>query len=423
MPFRRIAALFSLALAFSLAATPVAPAWAQQLVGRIVASVNDDAITDYDVDARARLLTAASDAELTQQARVQLARTALRALIDDRLKIQEAERLGITVSDQEVSAAVQSIERNNRMEPGGLFKELTGKQVPVSGFIEQIKATLLWRKVLRRRVQPRVQVASGDVDDAMERLRKSGGGEILRAAEIYLPAASPADKAEALALARRLADEAQSDAVFARLAGRYSRSPTAAIGGDLGETAASDLEPEIAAELARLAPGQTGAPVETAKGVYVLRLIARRQAIAANAKEDIVTLARIFLTIDDTSDAAAQSANLRQAAAKSNDCDGLESAGADFGVPQPSRIIDTRMSDLPPQLREAVQNLQPNEKTGVLTLGAGVAVMMLCSRSQTADAMPSETAVADAIQQQRMQRQAERYLRDLRRVAFIDIRG
>jgi len=83
-------------LAILAITSPVStPVKAQELVGRIVASVNDDAITDFDIDARVRLLLAVSNSPRTADGISRIQRKALNALIDERLKLQEAKRLGI----------------------------------------------------------------------------------------------------------------------------------------------------------------------------------------------------------------------------------------------------------------------------------------------------------------------------------------
>ncbi|MEQ9124190.1 MAG: peptidylprolyl isomerase, partial [Alphaproteobacteria bacterium] len=79
MPFRRLPILLltaALLASIALAATPER-AWAQQTVSRIVASVNDDAITDYDLNARALLIALTSNTPPTPENRQRLARQAL----------------------------------------------------------------------------------------------------------------------------------------------------------------------------------------------------------------------------------------------------------------------------------------------------------------------------------------------------------
>jgi len=59
----------------------------------------------------------------------------------------------------------------------------------------------------------------------------------------------------------------------------------------------------------------------------------------------------------------------------------------------------------------------------VIELSSGVAIFMLCRRAESGDSLPTASRIAEALQRQRAERRADRYLRDLRRLAFIDIRG
>lgn len=399
------------------------PAAAQQSVGRIVASVNDDAITDFDVEARAALLATAADLDVTPENRSQIARQALRELIDDQLKIQEAKRLDIDVSDQEVSAAIRTIERNNNMEEGGVFRELSAKGVPVDSLIAQVTATLLWRKVLRRRVLPQVKVASEEVNDALARIRAAGGGAIMRAAEIFLPAGGAEDFEAARRRAAQIAAQATDSPSFARLAAQYSRAATAAVGGDLGEIQPGQLAPELETALAQLAVGETSQPIETEAGVYLMHLLGRRDVQAGGEDRAVVTLARAFAPVSPGENPDAVSQALVTVVRDAQGCDAFERAADRAFQRQPPRVVDARIGDLPEEFRDSIAALQPGEQTEPNFIGDGVAVFMLCRRAEVGDGLPSAERVAESIQNQRAQRRANRYLRDLRRLAFIEIRG
>jgi len=422
MPLRRLALMLSLVATLAFA-PGFNGAWAQGTVSRIVAAVNDDAITDFDLNARAMLLSLSSNVPLNAESRPRIARAALRELIDDRLKVQEAERLGVTVSDQEVGAAIERIERSNNLQPGGLMNELTRGGVPVITMIDQVKANLLWRKVLRRRVLPQVRVATDEVDDALERIREAGGGAIIRAAEIFLPTTSEEERRQALGLASQIRAQAKSAAQFANLASEYSRAPTAAVGGDLGEVQPGQLAPELDSALNLLSPGETSPPIETARGVYLVHMISRRQVEAGAPEQAVVSLARAVLPIEDGETVETAKRKLTEAIAGVDGCDVFERAAQTVNPNQPARVVDARIGDLPPELVPLVAPLKPGQTTPAIQLGGGVAVVMLCRRAEVADSLPSAVQVAEAIQNQRAQRRAERYLRDLRRVAFIDIRG
>ncbi|MFN4090770.1 MAG: SurA N-terminal domain-containing protein, partial [Alphaproteobacteria bacterium] len=109
MPFS-LTAFFrcaALAIAAAMAAAPVA---AQQgfaaLVGRpIAAVVNDQIISTYDLDARLRLGLFSANLPATPENPQRLLPQALRQLVDARRQMQEAQRLNVTVSDDEMAEA------------------------------------------------------------------------------------------------------------------------------------------------------------------------------------------------------------------------------------------------------------------------------------------------------------------------------
>ena len=396
---------------------------AQQLVGRIIASVNDDAITDFDVDGRIRLIAASANAPVNAEAQQRYGRIALRELIDDRLKAQEAKRLGIAAGDKEVGAAIQSIERNNKMEPGGLMKELTQKSVPVGALIDQVKASILWREVLRRRVLPQVRVATNEVDDALNRIREAGGGFVARVAEIVLPAGTPEDRREANARAAEIRSQLASGAKFPELARRYSRSPTAAVGGDMGEVQSGQLPPELDEALAALKPGQISEPIYADGAIHILLLVGRQGVEAGDSRDAVITLARLFLPVGNEGNAEALAGQAKTVVSGLDSCDAFEAAARRIGPPQPPRIVDARIGDMPEEIRDTINDLKAGEQSNVIELSSGIAIFMLCRRAESGDSLPTASRIAEALQRQRAERRADRYLRDLRRLAFIDIRG
>jgi peptidyl-prolyl cis-trans isomerase SurA len=154
-----------------------------------------------------------------------------------------------------------------------------------------------------------------------------------------------------------------------------------------------------------------------------LHLVSKRSVEAGAAEQAVVTLARVFSRVAGGDDPKLSGRRLSAAVAGVNGCDAFERAGKTVSPEQPPRVVDARIGDLPAELREPVNALKPGEITPPIVLGGGVAVLMLCRRAEVGGTLPSAQRIADAIQKQRAERRAERYLRDLRRLAFIDIRG
>jgi len=394
---------------------------AQELVGRIVASVNDDAITDFDIDARARLLLAASNSPRTQDGISRAKRKALNALIDERLKLQEAKRLGIEALDDEIQSAVRTIEKNNKKAPGGIFQDLTQMGVPIDTFIERIKATIVWQKILRRRVLPQVMVARTELQDAVQRTEDTEGKVLVRIAELFVPFEDENNRSKALDKARELKEKAKTTSAFMQLAKLHSRAPTAIVGGDLGEVEANVLDKDISIVALNLSPGATSDPFVYSDGVYIIHLISRRKLTEDKAEQETVTLAQAVALIPKNSSADAISARLKKAVESAGDCNGFDAAAKRFSSKQPARIVNVKINDLPKFVQKYVNDMTTGQQTPALPINGGVVVLMVCDRNVLEQQTQTDQGIVDSLQLERIERQAESYLRDLRRLALIEI--
>ena len=121
---------------------------------RAVAVVNDEVISMLDLFMRTRLVALSSGIELTPESQSRLQQQVLRRLIDERLQLQEAERLSIIVSDEEVTDALSEIARRNKMSTEQFDTMLAQNQILPSAIQEQVKAELAWRNVVRVRLVP-----------------------------------------------------------------------------------------------------------------------------------------------------------------------------------------------------------------------------------------------------------------------------
>ncbi|WP_420410890.1 SurA N-terminal domain-containing protein [Roseibium sp.] len=148
------------ALLALLLAAPIAPT----AEAAIKVIVNDVPITDYDITQRARLIT------LTQRKKASVARReALQELVDDQVKLSEAKRMGVSVSDQEVNNAYGNIARNVKMNPSQLTRALGQGGVKADTLKARLKAQLAWSKLVRRRFSGGVDVDESDIIAALRK--------------------------------------------------------------------------------------------------------------------------------------------------------------------------------------------------------------------------------------------------------------
>ena len=106
----------------------------------IAAIVNEDVISNYDLDERIDLLIITSNQKSSVQLRKRLSRQTLNALIDEKLKLQDAKKLGIKVEQNRLEKAFSDLERQNKMQPGGLTKFLESNGISRLAVLNQIEA-------------------------------------------------------------------------------------------------------------------------------------------------------------------------------------------------------------------------------------------------------------------------------------------
>ena len=275
--FARLAPLLLALLPLIL--LPAGRASGQESVG-IAAVVNNEAISIPDLVARIDVAIVASRLRASEDLRRQLAPQVLRSLVDERLKVQEAERLGVRVSDAEMANARRSVEQRNGIAAGGLDDFLQRQGLNVATVTDQLRAEILWSKLVRGRLGAAVSVGEGEIDEALAQLEANRGRPEFRVAEIFLAVESSEQESEVRAAAESLFEQLRAGAKFDQIASQFSQSATAAVGGDIGWVLEGELPSEIEAVLARMEPGRIAPPVRTFDGYSIVLLIDRRTVLS-----------------------------------------------------------------------------------------------------------------------------------------------
>ena len=242
--------------------------------------VNNEAISIPDLVARIDVAIVAARLRASEDLRRQLAPQVLRSLVDERLKVQEAERLGLTATEAEMATARRSIEQRNGIAAGGLDDFLQRQGLSVATVTDQLRAEILWSKLVRGRLGVAVSVGEGEIDEALAQLEANRGRPEFRVAEIFLAVESREQENEVRAAAESLFEQLKAGAKFDQIASQFSQSATAAVGGDIGWVLEGELPGEIEAVLARMEPGRIAPPVRTFDGYSIVLLIDRRTVLS-----------------------------------------------------------------------------------------------------------------------------------------------
>lgn len=392
---------------------------------RIAAVVNDEIISVYDLETRTALLLVSTNQQNTQESRRRIAPQVLRSLIDEKLKLQEAKRLGIKIDNREVNASYALIEKQNKMPKGGLDKVLARNGIPKTAMTDQIRADIAWVRTVVQRASLQPPISEEQVDEKLAEIESNKGKPEMLVAEIFLAVDSPKKATEAGSQAVRLLENLKNGAPFPALAQNFSQSASAAIGGNLGWIKQGQLGQKLDAALASMQPGQISEPIRTNAGYYILFLRKRRADPGMEGLDDVyVTLKQLFFPVPANAPADAvanKTAAANAARARAATCGDMDKLALETASPMSGSLGRVKTSALPDQIRQAVENLKVSTASQPVRTSDGMVVLMVCKREgATNDTL--KVRIRRMLREKRHDLLARRYLRDMRRTALVDIR-
>lgn len=388
------------------------------------AVVNGYVITGTDINQRVALVTSASQNELSEQELERLRVQILRNLIDETLKIQAAKAQELPVDRAQVDQTYNQLAAQNfGQNPEKMDEYLLSIGSSPSALKRQIEGELAWENLLRRNITPFVNVSAEEVNDVLARMEASRGTEEFRLGEIYL-SATQENRATVLQNAQAIMEQLQQGGSFVAYARQYSEASTAAVGGDLGWIRLGQLPPQLGTVARQMQPGQLQGPIEVPGGFSILYLINKRQVLMANPDDAVLSLRQIsiaFPTDMSQEDASARVNEFTTFVQGLRGCADSERAREALGATVVTNDQITAGS-LPEQLRNIILNLQIGQTTPAFgSPEEGVRVLMLCGRDDPEDTgAPSFETVMSQIEEERINKRAQRYLRDLRNDAYIE---
>ncbi len=394
---------------------------------RVVARVNDDAITDFDLQQRVLFAIRTSGLADSPDLRQRMAGQILRQMIDERLQVQDSKRLGVKPTEGEIQNRFAEIERSAGMGRGQFRQYLQSVGVSPDIAVQQIEAQIAWGKIIRRRVRAQVDVSEAEIDDALARMRGNVGKTETRVAEIFIPVDRADGADEGKRSADRVVEQLRRGAPFAAVAQQFSQGATAQSGGDLGWVLPGGLDPTLDNAVEKLQPRAFSDPIRTAAGWHVLMVVDRRPFAAA--RPDDVRLNLIQLTLPLPLNASADETNrAMQEAQKAmtgiRQCSDLHGRARELKGATSGDLNGVRVGDLAAntQMYDQLPKLPIGGVAGPFRVAEGLQIVALCSKSG-GDGMPTRDAISQQILLQKLEAAGRRYMRDLRRQATIDIKS
>lgn len=394
-------------------------------IRKATAIVNGDIITGTDVDHRLALIVLANGSKIPSEELQRLRAQVLRNLVDETLQIQAAAAADIKVEPREIDSYYQQYAQNLKRSVPEFAKFLRANGSSEASIKRQIHGEIAWTRLQRRQIEPFVNVGEEEVQQIIQRLQASKGTQEFRIGEIFL-SSTPETAAQTRVNAARIVEQIRGGASFLAYARQFSEASTAAVGGDLGWVRAEQL-PDALAEAARALPvGQVSDPIAIPGGYSILAVQDSRQVLTADPRDAVLSLKQLSIVFPagmSQAQAGPRVEALAKATQTMGGCGGAEKAAAGLG----GEVVSSdqvRVRDLPVPLQEILLRLSIGQATTPFgSLEDGVRVLVLCGRDDpVAGEGPSFDQVYAQLSEQRVNRRAQRYLRDLRRDAVVDYR-
>jgi peptidyl-prolyl cis-trans isomerase SurA len=406
-------------------AAPAAPSPPSE---RIIAVVNGDVISQADVENRGKLFALSTGLPPNPDVIARLRPQVTQQLIDERLRLQEEQRRKIIVTDKEIAAAIDDIEKRNGMQPGAMRDKLGSQGVALRTLIDQVRVQIGWGRVLRDELGDRTEVSPADIAEQQAQIKAQTGQPEYRIAEIFLPIEDPSKAGETQKFADTVIQQLRAGAPFGVVAAQFSQSQTALEGGDLGWLRANQLDPQVAALVTQMPDGAISNPIRVPGGISIVSLRGKREI--GRDLATVVSLRQVFLPfttpLNPTAPTDQQKKQLetaRSLSASVHSCEAMEAANKAAGTVRPSDPGELRLEGLSPQMKALLSTMQPGQPSKPLVSADGIGVLMICGRDQKNLALPDAQAISNRLLNERVELVSRQLVRDLRRRAVIDQRS
>ncbi len=393
-------------------------------VYRPSATVNGEIITATDIEHRMALIRIAnSDMELPAEEVQRLRQQVFSNLIDEKLQIQEARASDINIDENLVNEQFARLATRFRMAPDKFSEYLQSRGSSAASVKQQIRGEVAWDRLLSRNIQSTTNVSTEEVTSEANRMNDAKGQNEFHLGEIYL-AATPENAQTVLQTARQIMESLQKGGSFAAYARQYSQASTAVVGGDLGWVKSGQLPASMADAANQMQPGQLVGPVEVPGGISIMLMIDRRQVLTADLRDAVLSLKQISLEFPagtTESRATALASQFAESTRAIAGCGAADDVAAKLGANIVSRD-NIAMRALPPPLQATLQELQIGQTTQPFgSVSEGISVLVLCGRDLPNSATaPDLQEIENRLLEGKVNKRAQRYLRDLRRDAVIE---
>ena len=256
-----------------------------EIYNKIVAIVNGDIITLYELNKRIREMTGKDPMWLRKYDKKhyeELCKKVLNMLIDNKLAESKAKELGIKVSESDIDNEIKRIEEAQGITHEQFLNMLKAHGLTYQEYREQIRKSIQRMQIMEFEVRQRIVISDKKIkqyyEEHKDEFRKAAK---VRIASIFLKVDDPENAYEVQDVMRRaqvIISRIKAGQDFSELAKRFSEGPEADNGGDLGYFTLDELDPQLREIIENMKVGEVKGPIIRPFGIQIIKLLDRQKA-------------------------------------------------------------------------------------------------------------------------------------------------
>ncbi len=392
---------------------------------KIAAIVNDKVISILDLNKRLHLITVLSPAQIKGEIDKQLARQILNQLIGEELEKQEIERLKIKIGENELSNAKRLMEQRFKLKLNTLDEFIKERKIDKNDVISQIKISLGWTKVIQRKYKNYLKITDEEIDEVINKLIENIGKTQYRISEIFLPIDEENNESDTRHLISKLYESIKADGNFRKIARDFSATASAANSGQAGWVVKGQLLRELDVPMRKLKKGSITPPIQTVSGFHIIKLEDKRVFEKFNTMSIKVNLIQTLIPILQTDNYKNYSQQVRQInrdIASVNTCEEMIKLSKTNKSFLTNSLGNFFVQELSPYLKSIAISSKLGVPNKPQKLKDQISIITVCRRTQPKSNIPTRISVERKLQGKKIETMARKYLRDLRRNAFVENR-
>ena len=377
--------------------------------------VNDEVISRYDVNQRVRLILVTSGIPPTEENLKRIETQSVKALINERIQLQEASKLEVPESQEEIQLMLDRIARGNQTTSEGIIENITSQGVKVDTLISQIKSELLWNKIVRGRFGSYINISDDEINIVYDRTIESINKIQYDISEIFIGFEDEREEKESKELADKLVEQLKNDIAFEPVAQQFSQAPSSGQGGRIGWVSEGQLDQEIITGIENLLSSSISKPIKTVNGYYIIKVNGRSEEGGKNPMKNQYNLTSVTFSKEDKDSANDFSENFVS-------CKRLESLLENYNEKEINVIGDRLLQELPTELHDELLKKDAGDTLSPRLSEETIDIILICDRKDDIGVQVNKNTIEDNIYSQKLGMMSRRHLRDLRRDAVIEYR-